>query len=68
MRRSITLADHALQPGEYHALHEALARRIAASYGVALNGADADEAILRILIKVAQVRGLKADDTPEDRP
>ena len=68
MRRSMALPDHALQSGEYHALHEALARRIAASYGVALNGADADEAILRILIKVAQLRGLKCDDAPEDRP
>ena len=66
MRRSQTLASHALQPGEYHELQDRLARRIATSYGVALNGADADEAILRILIRVAQLRSVKCDDVPED--
>ena len=66
MRRSRTLASHALQPGEYHELQERLTRRVAPEVGVDLKGADADEAILRVLIHVAKLKSLKCDDIPED--
>lgn len=70
MRRSKVLADHALQPGEYEAVEDILLDRIAASLSV---GSDLSkyserrhELLLRILIKVCQLRGLSVEGVPPD--
>ncbi len=70
MRRSKQLASHALQPGEYEAVKDILLSRIAASYGVAFDATQYSERrhelLLRILIRVCQLRGLSTAEVPPD--
>jgi len=70
MRRSKVKLDHALQPGEYEAVEDILLGRIATSYGVTLDASKYSEKrhelLLRVLIKVCNVRGLSTVEVPTD--
>jgi len=70
MRRSKLILDHALQPGEYEAVEDILLGRIAGSYGVTLEPSGYSEKrhelLLRVLIKVCNVRGLSTVEVPTD--